>query len=130
MKKEDIREYLLSRDLRAMDLVRRSEGLIGLNQASGLVNKLRKGIGLSNTSLTMMFLLAKYNEILLEDAKIKLKGLGVDDGDDRIGIEDVSVYVPGIDEDSRFDDIYDKISLLRKDLDEFKVSLVSYLEQK
>lgn len=129
MKKEDIREYLLSRDLRAMDLVRRSEGLIGLNQASGLVNKLRKGIGLSNTSLTMMFIICKYNEVLLEDAKVKLKELKVD-GDDNIGMEDVSVYVPGIDEDSRFDDIYGKISLLRKDLDEFKVSLVSYLEQK
>lgn len=130
MKKEEIRDYLLSRDLRAMDLVRRSEGLIGLNQASGLVNKLRKGIGLSNTSLTMMYVICKYNDILLEDAKIKLKELGVDGGDDRIGIEDVSVYVPGIDEDSRFDDIYDKIGLLRKDLDEFKVSLVSWLEQK
>lgn len=129
MKKEEIREYLLSRDLRAMDLVRRSEGLIGLNQASGLVNKLRKGVSLSNTSLTMMFLLAKYNEILLEDAKVNLKELGVDGGDN-VGKDDVSVYVPGIDKDSRFDDIYDKISLLRKDLDEFKVSLVSYLEQK
>lgn len=94
MKKEEIRAYLLSRDLMAMDLVRRSEGLIGLNQASGLVNKLRKGIDLSNTALTMVFVIAKYSEMLEEDANGKLKELGIDNTVPDIDKPRRDVYMP------------------------------------
>jgi hypothetical protein len=58
MNKEEIREYLLSRDLRASDVMRRSGGLIGLNQASGWVRKLRKGEDLSNPVLVMLWKIA------------------------------------------------------------------------
>ena len=55
MNKEEIRDYLLSRDLRASDVVKRSGGLIGLNQASGWVRKLRRGEDLSNPVLVMLW---------------------------------------------------------------------------
>jgi hypothetical protein len=58
MNKEEIREYLLSRDLRASDVMRRSGGLIGLNQASGWVRKLRKGEDLSNPVFVMLWKIA------------------------------------------------------------------------
>lgn len=58
MNKEEIRDYLLSRDLRASDVMRRSGGLIGLNQASGWVRKLRRGDDLSNPVLVMLWKIA------------------------------------------------------------------------
>ncbi len=58
MNKEEIRDYLLSRDLKASDVMRRSGGLIGLNQASGWVRKLRKGEDLSNPVLVMLWKIA------------------------------------------------------------------------
>ena len=55
MKKEEIREYLGSGDLKASEIVKFSGGLIGLNQASGWVRKLRMGEDLSNPVLVMMW---------------------------------------------------------------------------
>lgn len=55
MKKEEIIEYLGSGDLKASEIVKFSGGLIGLNQASGWVRKLRRGEDLSNPVLVMMW---------------------------------------------------------------------------
>lgn len=55
MKKNEIMEYLLSSDLRARDVVKFSNGLIGLNQASGWVRKLRRGEELSNPVMVMLW---------------------------------------------------------------------------
>jgi hypothetical protein len=63
MNKQDVKEYLLSRDLRASAVVRGSSSLIGLNQASGWVRKLRKGEDLSNPVLVMLWKIALEKEV-------------------------------------------------------------------
>ena len=73
MNKEEIREYLLSRDLRASDVVRRSGGLIGLNQASGWVRKLRRGEDLSNPVLVMLW------KIGMEKGVVYNSGVDIED---------------------------------------------------
>lgn len=73
MNKEEIREYLLSRDLKASDVVRRSGGLIGLNQASGWVRKLRRGEDLSNPVLVMLW------KIGMEKGVVYNSGVDVED---------------------------------------------------
>jgi hypothetical protein len=72
MNKQEIRDYLLSRDLRASTVVRGSSGLIGLNQASGWVRRLRKGEDLSNPVLVMLWKIA-LEGVVVNDFVVKVE---------------------------------------------------------
>ena len=112
MNKEEIRQYLLSRDLRASDVVKRSGGLIGLNQASGWVRKLRRGEDLSNPVLVMLWKIGierngvydvpeiKKDEVdkVVESLSPKFakKGVTTEKRNDNLGVKSGIKYVDGI----------------------------------
>lgn len=95
MKKEEIREYLLSRDLKAMDLVRMSFGLIGLNQASGWIRKLKRGDELSNPVLVMIVSICELKDIeerdkVVPDRRVVAKWVDTSDAVGRSSVSDES----------------------------------------
>jgi len=75
-----IRAYLGEMGVKGMDIVRYSRGMVGLNQASAWVRKLKRGEDLSSPVLLMLYYMVSYERLLerigeLPEGKMDKEGI-------------------------------------------------------